>query len=230
MPLIGITTAKNNKATRYLQSIEKNGGTPQLLTSECGLAIEGLLDSLQGLLLTGGDDIDPFYYGDPPTRHSSPDRERDAFEIPLVQAALKRDMPILGICRGMQVLNVAMGGKLIQDFPHHRTNNRESAFHDIYIAPGSRLAVILKAGVITKVNSRHHQGFKQAQKAPNLLASAYSSRDGIIEAVESTFHRWVMGVQCHPEREDEVPEGFRNLFMALVKTAEHQSKESSLIT
>ena len=95
-----------------------------------------------------------------------------------------------------------------------------SAHHSIFLSPGSKLAAILGMGGFFRVNSLHHQGLREAQKAPRLLASAYCVEDGIIEGLESPDHRWVVGVQCHPERHDEVPKAFVNLFTAFVERAE----------
>ena len=150
--------------------------------------------------------------------------KRDQFELDLLRGALVRHMPVLAICRGMHLLNVALGGKLIQDIPNHRAGpaaeDRKSAYHRIYISPGSRLGAIIGAGGFVRVNSRHHQGLREAQKAGPLIASAYSLDDGIIEAVESPDYDWVIGVQWHPEREDEMPKGFGNLFQGFVERAE----------
>jgi putative glutamine amidotransferase len=125
----------------------------------------------------------------------------------------------------MQLINVTMGGKLLQDFPGHRTErdsttDAEAVMHQIYVSPGSRLGAIIGAGAIYRTNSLHHQGIKEPQRALGLMASAYHIEDGIIEAVESMEHPWLIGVQCHPEREREVPKSFLRLFDWLVGWAE----------
>jgi putative glutamine amidotransferase len=179
-----------------------------------------------GLLLTGGPDIDPSIYGASPDsevglEHS---RELDILELGSLQYALGHDMPVLAICRGMQLLNVAFGGSLLQNIPGHKaelTDGRwKPVHHSIYLSPGSKLAAILGMGGFFRVNSLHHQGLREAQKSPRLLAAAYSLEDGIIEALESPEHSWVVGVQCHPERQDEVPKVFANLFVAFAERVE----------
>ena len=132
-------------------------------------------------------------------------------------------MPVLGICRGVQALNVSLGGTLTDDLSGHDSleegGGKKSSYHRVYIAPGSKLAAIVGSGGFVRVNSRHRQGIREAQKAPALLASAYSVEDGVIEALESPDHDWVIGVQFHPERRMEVPPQFDKLFQGLVERA-----------
>ena len=175
---------------------------------------------VSGLLLTGGGDIDPALYGEEPNGAMGISQDRDEMEMALFRYAVQEDMPTLGICRGMQLINVAMGGRLIQDLPGHTLPEFESAVHQVYVSPGSRLGAIIGAGAVYRTNSRHHQGLKEAQRAPCLMASAYHPEDGIVEALESPEHPWLVGVQCHPEREDEVPKSFRKLFDWLAGWAE----------
>lgn len=219
MTVIGITTSRRAKVHRYRRVVERFGATPVLLRPHPEPDLDGLLGQVDGLILSGGEDIDPFYYNDPPD-NSSPDIERDAFEIPLLAAALERDMPIFGICRGMEALNVVMGGKLMQNIDGHRTHNkRDSKYHDVYVAPGSQLGRILGGAPIMKVNSRHRQGFDHTRKAPGLLASCYVLEGDLVEGIEAPDYSWVVGVQWHPEREDEVPARNMNLFQGLIEAA-----------
>ena len=136
---------------------------------------------------------------------------------------MTRDLPVVGICRGMQVLNVACGGSLLQHVPGHRAEGEsapyESMQHRIWITPGSKLASIVGAGGNVRVNSVHHQGLTEARRAPTLMSTAYSVEDGLVEGLESPHHRFVVSVQCHPERADELPRQFQNLFGALVHQA-----------
>ena len=223
MPTIGVTTSSWQWARPYRAPVEKRGATVRLLLPKDQASVYQKLEGLDALLLTGGADVDPHRYGEEPGPTVKPNAERDEMELPLLREALERDIPILGICRGMQLLNVALGGKLIQDLPDHRAvrqnGRRVSGSHRIFVSPGAKLATILGMGGFMRVNSRHHQGLREAQKAPSLLASAYAVDDGLIEALESPAHSWVVAVQCHPEREEEVPANWGLLFDALVERA-----------
>ena len=145
-------------------------------------------------------------------------------ELGLLGFALKRDMPVLGVCRGMQLLNLFFGGGLPRDVPGHgpelRDGRWEAVQHSIYLSPGSKLAAMLGMGGFFQVNSLHREGLREAQKSPRLLASAYSLEDGIIEGLESPEHSWAVGVQCQPERQGEVPKAFANLFVSFLERAE----------
>ena len=189
------------------------------------------MNGVSGLFLTGGPDIEPARYGEPPDPLASMEvsEELDALEFGLVRRALTVDMPVLAICRGMQLMNVAFGGKLLRDIPGHGSDD-EAGYrrHSIYLSPGCKLAAILGMGGFFKVNTSHHQGLKETQKSPRLLASAYSLEDAIIEGLESPEHSWVIGVQCHPERQDEVPKVFANLFEAFIDRAEDYSQKSDV--
>ncbi|MBI2867857.1 MAG: gamma-glutamyl-gamma-aminobutyrate hydrolase family protein [Chloroflexi bacterium] len=226
MAVIGVTASPRGHVRKYLQAIEKPGAQSCLLTpSGPSRDIRPLLDTVDGLLLPGGTDIDPALYGQERLPTTGPLHPAfDGFELALVGEALSRDMPVLAICRGMQLLNIAFGGKLLQHVPGHdvKAGNR-SIFHEVFISPGSRLATVVGQGHggFPWVNSRHHQGIDQARLGEGLLATCYSPSDGLIEAVESHAHRFVLGVQWHPERlEDYQPGGvmhrkFLKLFDAL---------------
>ena len=152
--------------------------------------------------------------------------------INLVRAALDDDMPIYAIGEGMQLLNAAFGGKPAIPIEGHVEvgEDREavSAYHHIYIAPGSRLAAVVGSGGFVRVNSLHNEGLREAQKSPLLLASAYSLEDGIIEALESSRHRWVIGVQFRPERRMEVPPHFDRLFQSLLERARERMNSADI--
>ena len=235
MPVIGVVASSQREARRYLDAMVKREVAECLLAPRSLAHIQGTISSVDGLLLTGGPDVDPQRYGqarDPQAGLNLSPR-RDRWEMALLEAALERDMPVLAICRGMQLLNVAFGGRLIQDLPGHRlerqNGNRDSAYHQVYISPGSKLAAILGSGGFVRVNSLHHQGLKEPQKATALMASAYALDDGLIEALESPKRDWVIGVQWHNEIEEEMPKHFGNLFQALIERAETytQRKEAS---
>ncbi|MFQ5860709.1 MAG: gamma-glutamyl-gamma-aminobutyrate hydrolase family protein [Dehalococcoidia bacterium] len=224
-PPIAVTSHTERNARQYIEAVEPLGAQVRLLTPRKGPPAPALLDGVGGLMLTGGPDIHPSYYGEVPVPEAELELAPalDELDFALLRLALERDMPVLAICRGMQVLNVAMGGRLIQDLAGHKPERRDgrwlSAYHSIYLAPGSRLAAVLGSGGFVKVNSQHHQGLREAQRAPGLLTSAYALEDGLVEGIESPQHTWVIGVQCHPERQEELPKAFQRLFTALVERA-----------
>jgi putative glutamine amidotransferase len=165
-------------------------------------AVDGVttIDGLDGLVLAGGTDIDPELYGAAPHPETGePDRDRDRLEIALLREALERDLPVLAICRGMQLLNVALGGSLLQHIEGHRVPGR-AVVHSVRLAPASRVGAILGSGEYG-VNSRHHQC---VERLGNGLTVVGRAPDDIVEAVELEGKRFVVGVQWHPEdrRED----------------------------
>jgi putative glutamine amidotransferase len=157
----------------------------------------------RGLLLTGGVDVNPRLYGEkrgPQT--DRPNAKRDGHELKLLRQALERDIPVLCICRGHELLNVALGGSLLQHIEtdgHRWHDDGSSNWHQITVEGHSRLARVYGEGVVLRVNSRHHQGVTEDRLAHALRATARSP-DGLVEAMESTQHRWAMGIQWHPER------------------------------
>ena len=236
MPVIGVVASSQREARRYLDAMVKREVAEYLLAPRSLSQLYETMSSVDGLLFTGGPDVDPEWYGesiDPQAVLELAPR-RDRWEIALLKAALERNMPVLAICRGMQLLNVAFGGRLIQDLPGHRMESPkgrlESVCHQLYISPGSKLAAILGSGGFVRVNSLHHQGVGEPQKAATLMASAYCLEDGLIEALESPKHDWVIGVQWHNEIEEEIPKNFGNLFQSLIERAETyaQRKKASL--
>ena len=209
----------------YVRSVEDGGGLPFILAPGRPEDAPALLDRLTGLVLSGGSDVDPALYGKAPhPKLGKVVRERDDFELALAREALRRDMPVLAICRGHQVLNVATGGTLIQDIPsevtggveHDPRRERWERAHLVDIAEGTRLREILGRGTVS-VNSFHHQAI-QALGA-GLVTSARSSGDQLIEGVEMPGRRFVVGVQWHPESFWNQPEGFQSLFRALGEAA-----------
>jgi putative glutamine amidotransferase len=195
----------------YACAIEAVGVEPLLQAARLGLKI----GSCGGLLLTGGSDVDPWLYGETPSPQTEPpDPERDAAEGALIDEALARDLPLLAICRGMQILNVHLGGSLIQHLAtaaRHvkRTPDRSLPAHRVAIEPATLLSSIA-GGETWEVNSRHHQAV--ARIALGMRVCARDPEDGTIEAVELPLRRFVLAVQWHPENQAPGDSGQRNLF------------------
>lgn len=196
----------------YLDSIEAAGGRCQLVETN------RLPAGAAGLLLMGGVDVNPKLYGEKRGPNTDrPHEERDNHELRLLDAALKRDIPVLAICRGHQLLNVALGGSLLQHIEgdaHRWLDSGESAWHEIELDPGSHLANAYDNGATLRVNSRHHQGITRDRLAAGLRETA-RSHEGLVEGYQSESHRWVVGVQWHPER-PELREESAPLFRAFV--------------
>jgi putative glutamine amidotransferase len=228
-PTIGITVGIESNGyfsirPEYVRAVEKAGGLPILLPPTVATEAPSRLAAVDGLMLTGGDDVDPALYGQPAHPTSKWTRERDDFELAVVREALERDMPVLAICRGQQVLNVALGGTLVQDIPDeipqagaHRLKDvpRWQIAHEVEVASGTRLREILGRDVLP-VNSSHHQAVRDLGRG---LQVAARSCDGVIEAVELPGRRFVVGVQWHPEamwnQEPDHQEVFRAFIRAL---------------
>jgi putative glutamine amidotransferase len=234
-PRIGITRAEDvpgEAIEDYHRRVREAGGEPIDLALEHypePWPPEGvrLADDIRGLILTGGVDIDPYLYGETPhPKVRRTNRRRDEFEIALLRDALARDLPVFAICRGHQLLNVALEGSLLQHIDgdghraHYEQEGYPSRWHIVRFAEGSRVRTLLHTDEI-EANSRHHQAVLPETLSPSLRATGFSP-DGIVEVVESPRYRWLLGVQCHPERE-EVAERFAPLFAALVQAASYGS-------
>ena len=208
-PVIGITATPSDGqmtvGTDYVTAVTMAGGTPLLLPATADAPqLEAMLDRVDGVLLTGGVDVDPSHYGE--ERHpmlGEVNAARDAFELLLIDKCVQRRMPLFGVCRGLQVLNVALGGTLWQDIPsqvpsstpHRLTDSTTLVAHEVNLAPRSTGARVL--GVATlQVNSRHHQCVHDL--APCLKASAWAP-DGVVEMVEGYPDKPILAVQWHPE-------------------------------
>ncbi len=216
LPLIGLTTSRSTNTTgiplvsiteAYVQAVLRAGGLPILIPVGLSNAQAGeIYLHLQGLLVTGGGDIDPaLYSGVPHPRVYDVDPLRDALEISLVQQAARDGLPFLGICRGIQVINVALGGKLYTDIGDQHPGAlrhdmapgfpRDLIAHPVEIRPGSCLASLTGLPTL-QVNSLHHQGIRSV--APSLQATGFAP-DGLVEAVELPGHPFALGIQWHPE-------------------------------
>lgn len=228
-PQIGVTRSGSaGRITSSYQSyhdrIREAGAELVDLYPSIGQPVMELIDELDGLLISGGPDVLPERYGAeraPETDQGDP--PRDELELGLLHEALARHMPVLAICRGQQVLNVALGGGLLQHIEgdgHRSFQNDagewESRWHDVTIEPDSKLGALVGAGRV-HTNARHHQAVPEDALGAGLVVTARSD-DGIVEALEAPAHRWVVAVQWHPERE-EVASRFRPLFQAFVGAA-----------
>jgi putative glutamine amidotransferase len=199
----------------YVRSVEQAGGRP-LLVPPSNDGVEDTLDVLDGVIFSGGSDLDPGTYGqDPHPETKGVVEHRDRAELALLQAALARDMPVLAVCRGSQVLNVALGGDLEQHLPDrlghegHKEVSGTFSEHAVESVPGTTLAPLIDGG--PPVKSHHHQGYGRLGEG---LVEAARAEDGTVEAIEDPSRRFTVGVLWHPEEGDD-----RSLFEELVKQA-----------
>ena len=234
-PVVGITTYLTRAAwgawdleaalvpAAYVRSVVRAGGVPLLVPP--GASAEETLDAVDGLVFSGGSDLDPELYGE--EAHPQTDgvvRERDDFELELMRAALAHDLPVLAICRGSQVLNVALGGDLEQHVPDrvaadtHKQTPGVFADHDVEVLGGTKLASII--GDRTDVKSHHHQGYGALGEG---LRESARAPDGTVEALEDPTRRFTLGVLWHPEEGEDLA-----LFAALVaEAAEYRQSRSA---
>jgi putative glutamine amidotransferase len=218
-PVVGITAAQDEHRTEhqsiredYVRAVLVAGGLPLVVPSGRPDLAPACLERLDGLLLSGGPDIDPALYGaEPHPRLRRVDRERDEFDLALVREALAADLPILAICRGHQVLNVAMGGTLVQDLAseleggvlHDGAGDRTDVAHEVSMAAGSRLARAIGRERVP-VNSLHHQAV--ARLGQGLRVTARAVGDDVVEGIELEAAGFAVGVQWHPEAFRRLPE------------------------
>jgi putative glutamine amidotransferase len=222
-PIIGVAACRH--ISDYLESLRRAGGTPRVIDLATDVPRDAV-GSVHGLLLTGGNDVDPARYGE--TGHAAitgVDAARDEFEIALVHAAAEAKLPIFGICRGMQVLNVALGGNLIQDIDaelpgslaHAAAGPQHAMAHEVWITRGSLLWTLMQEqlaeGDSCAVNSRHHQAVNKPACSFEVSATA---PDGVIEAIECASGAFCLGVQWHPENFWRTGE-FRSLFEGFIQ-------------
>ena len=225
----------------YAEAIEGAGGIPVHLNPRTIGRERAVLSDLEGIVFAGGKDIHLSLYPNPPELFGEapeavmerfrmrPEPDRDSYELPLMREALERDLPVLGICRGCQVLNVALGGRLILDIPLevetrvvHRLPETEplAACHTLEIRFDTLLHSILPRETYRECNSRHHQAIR-VDEAFTARISAVCPEDGLVEAIEVEGRRWVVGVQWHPEhpRDPGIRERYAPLFQAFVQAA-----------
>lgn len=229
-PIIGITACQQDQKiyktnNTYVRAVVRAGGIPVLLPTAISLPdCDRIAELVDGLLVPGGEDMAPQYFGEqPPKEVTCIDRELDEFELKLIRKVSDQGKPMLCICRGCQVVNVAFGGTLYQDIPtqcpqahgHYQdTASRSEGYHTVTVLPGTVLAAALgKVRLLT--NSYHHQAVKEP--APGFSVSA-KTEDGIIEGIENAEGS-ILGVQWHPECMEERYPVFRGLFSWLVEKA-----------
>ena len=230
-PVIGITRC--SRLDDYVASVETSGGRPRIL--EVTESPRKVLGEIHGVLLTGGGDVDPAFYGedrDPSVQDAEPGR--DEFEIDLARRAMEADLPVLAICRGSQVLNVAAGGSLVQDIPstittelpHSIETPKNQIAHEVNVVRGSRLEAALgrsiAAASVCSVNSRHHQSVARLGRA---LAASATAPDGVVEAIEASTATFCLGVQWHPENFWKSGE-FKPLFDSFIDAAKTRVRRS----
>jgi putative glutamine amidotransferase len=227
------------KIQLYADAIRLNGGNPVPIDVATPAAErDRLLAGMAGLLLAGGPDIDPALYGEEPAGAADVDPARDLLELTAWRAAERRAVPILGICRGLQAINVFSGGKLLQDVPSHAGTpygHGPAHTHFLEIAPDSRLGRAIASaapdGVAgadpeddmleLEVNTYHHQAVRHDTLAAGLRAVAWSDSGAgrLVEGLEGQGGRWLVAVQCHPERTESTPEEFAGLWADFVRAA-----------
>ena len=224
--------AENTK--NYLAVLRAQGAVPVVLSPDVATTLpdgttfppddqgrlpDALLDRLDGLILSGGGDVHPQYFGQEldGAEVKNIDLRRDELELALARAAMARDLPLFGICRGCQVLNVAAGGAMVQHLDGHRSPADSTAFHEVAIVRGSRFHQLVGRDRLP-VNTFHHQGMDQASMAPLFTPVALADPDQwLVEAYESPTHRWLLGVQWHPERVFELDDTHRQLWASFLE-------------
>ena len=204
----------------YVRRVEEAGGIPILLPTADPSRVPGMLAVVHGVILIGGDDVDPSIYGAPPHLKLGPiDRARDDFEIAIARQAARDALPAFGICRGCQVMNVALGGTLIQHIPAEVDASlahagRYDAAHEVSVTPGTRLHRLLGKKTVS-VNSHHHQSVRDPADGFDVTGR---TKDGVVEAAELPGHAFFLGVQWHPERMPD-SDATRRLFRAFLEAA-----------
>ena len=231
MGVVVVASSRPSVFPGYCSLLHGLGWGGQFTDAVPGLSPETVIAGADGLLIADGPPVSPQTYEVSQSSVSDHSADTpvglDAFHLALIGNALNRDLPILGISRGMQLLNLAFGGSLLPEVTGHAGTDTDGdvvyAKHSIYLSPGSKLAAILGMGGFFRVNSHHVSGLREAQRSPRLLTSAYSLEDGVVEGLESPQHSWVLGVQCRPDRQDEVPAVFSNLFVSFLERAQSYS-------
>ncbi|HET6820604.1 MAG TPA: gamma-glutamyl-gamma-aminobutyrate hydrolase family protein [Candidatus Limnocylindria bacterium] len=219
------------KNERYREAVERAGGEPVPVDDATPAdVLATALDAMDGLVISGGADLDPALYGEAVDGSRAPDAARDALDLRAFQAAAAHAVPVLGICRGMQAINAFSGGTLVQHVEGHEGVpylQGPAAQHPLRVIAGSRLSSVIGGQEATVVNSYHHQAVTADRLAPGLRAAAFAAEGDmeLVEALEGRDpERWVVGIQCHPERTESSPLVLERLWSAfLAAAAAHRS-------
>jgi putative glutamine amidotransferase len=209
----------------YVAALERHGAEPVRLDARTPAGDrDRALESMDGLLLSGGADVHPSRYGQSIDGSQDIEPERDRLEAAAWEVARSNGVPVLGICRGIQAINVFSGGTILQHVEGHASptwSTGPATVHPIRLVAGTRLAELLGPADALDVNAYHHQGIREVDLAPGLQAAAWadSSAGPLVEGLEGTDGRFVVGVQCHPERTESTPDVFERLFAAFVEAA-----------
>jgi putative glutamine amidotransferase len=224
------------KNGRYVEALQRAGAIPVAIDESTDAATRATaLAAMDGLLLSGGADVDPARYGQPAAGSRGLEPGRDALEAEAFAAAAAAGVPVLGVCRGLQMINVLSGGWLVQHLEGHESQPYPSpavAHHGLDLVPGTRFAMIVGEAADLQVNSYHHQAVTAAGLGSGLRVSAIAPHPGagdLVEALESSDpDRWLVGVQCHPERTESSPPVLERLWAAFVAAcASHASQRRS---
>ncbi len=212
----------------YILSVIKNGGIPLIIPFTEDLeVVKEQISNVDGLILSGGHDVDPAFYGEEPSQKLGEIfPERDIFDFELIKCAKEKNIPILGICRGYQIINVYHGGSLYQDLSynkdcyvkHWQAHSPKLVTHSVELDKDSILYKLFNENEI-RVNSFHHQIIKDVGKGFKVTATA---KDGVIEAIESTEYKYLVGVQWHPEMLHSSVDKMNNIFKSLIEEATNE--------
>jgi putative glutamine amidotransferase len=217
----------------YVEAVERHGASVIRMDSSVPVDIrDRAFASMDGLLISGGADVHPSRYGQAVAGSREIEDDRDELESVAWRVAQSRSVPVLGICRGLQAINVFAGGTLLQHVEGHQGAGwglGPPATHPIRLVPGTRLASLLGPAEELDVNAYHHQGIRAADLAPGLTAAAWadSSAGPLVEGLEGDGDRFLVGVQCHPERVESTPQEFERLFAAFVRAAAAMTADPS---
>ena len=214
------------KNARYVEAVSRDGVTVMTIDETADEATRSsTFAAMDGLLMSGGADVHPARYGETLDGSLDIETERDRLEAEAFATAVRRGVPVLGICRGLQAINIFSGGTLLQDVPGHMGasyGKGPAATHPLQVVTGTRLAGWLGDPAALEVNSYHHQGIRAGDLAPGLVASAWADSEAgpLVEGLESAdAGRFIAGIQCHPERTESTPAAFERLFAAFVAAA-----------